>query len=255
MASVDKELYGLVGFPLGHSFSRNFFTRKFGEEGINAEYRNFEMPNITAFKDIIRSNPALRGLNVTIPYKQAVIPYLDELDAVAARVGAVNVVRIDRGADGSVRLKGFNSDIIGFVGSISPLLAGGSHTKALVLGTGGASRAVMAGLESLGITGTLVSRTARPGVATYADLDAAMMASHSVVVNTTPLGMYPKVDTCPDIPYGMLTESHVCYDLVYNPEVTLFMQRSAANGAMVKNGHEMLRLQALASWEMWHGND
>lgn len=255
MASSEKELYGLIGYPLGHSFSQGYFNNKFTGEGINAEYLNFEIPSITDFTEIIASHPTLRGLNVTIPYKQAVIPYLDDIDPVARKIGAVNVIRVTRTNAGHVRLKGFNSDIIGFTDSISPLLAGKDHKKALVLGTGGASHAVMAGLSKLGIEGTLVSRAPRPGVITYADLDEDIMASHTVIVNTTPLGMYPQVDACPDIPYGLVTEAHVCFDLLYNPDVTLFMQRCAEQGATVKNGLEMLLLQAFASWEMWHRTD
>ena len=252
MASSEKELYGLIGYPLGHSFSQGYFNNKFASEGIDAEYLNFEIPSITDLAEIIATHPALRGLNVTIPYKQAVIPYLDEIDPTARKIGAVNVIRVSRNAAGHVHLKGFNSDIIGFTDSISPLLSGKNHTHALVLGTGGASHAVMAGLSQLGISGTLVSRSPRPGVITYADLDDVIMASHTVIVNTTPLGMYPLVDACPDIPYRLVAKNHVCFDLLYNPDVTMFMQRCAEQGATVKNGLEMLLLQAFASWEMWH---
>lgn len=254
MASINKELYGLIGYPLGHSFSQDFFNRKFADENINAEYVNFEIASIDELPEIIRTHPDLYGFNVTIPYKQAVIPFLDEIDADADRIGAVNVVRVRRDAGGRTRLKGFNSDVIGFTDSISPLLTSHTHSQALVLGTGGASHAVTAGLASLGISSTLVSRTARPGILTYGDLDAQTMASHTVIVNTTPLGMYPNVDACPDIPYEYLTARHVCFDLLYNPDVTQFMQRCAEHGATVKNGLEMLLLQAFASWEMWHRN-
>ena len=208
-------MYGLIGYPLGHSFSQGYFNNKFASEGIDAEYLNFEIPSITDLAEIIATHPALRGLNVTIPYKQAVIPYLDEIDPTARKIGAVNVIRVSRNAAGHVHLKGFNSDIIGFTDSISPLLSGKNHTHALVLGTGGASHAVMAGLSQLGISGTLVSRSPRPGVITYADLDDVIMASHTVIVNTTPLGMYPLVDACPDIPYRLVTKNHVCFDHVY----------------------------------------
>ena len=255
MASSEKELYGLIGYPLGHSFSQGFFNKKFAGEGIDAEYINFEIPAITDLPEIIAAHPTLRGLNVTIPYKQAVLPYLDDIDPTAREIGAVNVIRITRDATGHVRLKGFNSDIIGFTDSISPLLIGKDPKKALVLGTGGASHAVMAGLSRLGISGTLVSRSSRPGVITYADLNEDCMASHTVIVNTTPLGMYPHVDACPDIPYRLVTSEHVCFDLLYNPDVTMFMQRCAEQGATVKNGLEMLLLQAFASWEMWHRAD
>lgn len=255
MASSEKELYGLIGYPLGHSFSQGYFNNKFAEEGINAEYINFEIPTITDLPEIIATHPTLRGLNVTIPYKQAVLPYLDDIDSTALEIDAVNVIRVTHDAFGHVRLKGFNSDIIGFTDSISPLLPDDVYAKALVLGTGGASHAVMAGLSRLGIPGTLVSRSPRPGVITYADLDERVMASHTIIVNTTPVGMYPHVDACPDIPYRLVTENHVCFDLIYNPDVTLFMQRCAEQDATVKNGLEMLLLQAFASWEMWHSTD
>lgn len=240
-------VYGLVGFPLGHSFSRSYFTDKFAREGIDARYINFELPDISLLENVVADTAGLRGFNVTIPYKQAVIPMLNHLDAEAAEIGAVNVVRVER--DGS--LSGYNSDVYGFVESIRPLLAGGNHTKALVLGTGGASRAVCYGLRSLGIRPTRVSRKPGPDNITYAGLSPEVMSAHTVVVNTTPLGMYPAVDTAPDIPYDMITSRHVCFDLVYNPETTRFMQLSAARGATVSNGLRMLRLQALRAWDIW----
>lgn len=240
-------VYGLVGFPLGHSFSRSYFTDKFAREGIDARYINFELPDINMLEKVVADTAGLRGFNVTIPYKQAVIPMLHHLDAEAAEIGAVNVVRVE--SDGS--LSGYNSDVYGFVESIRPLLAGGNHTKALVLGTGGASRAVCYGLRSLGIRPTRVSRKPGPDNITYADLSPEVMSGHTVVVNTTPLGMYPAVDTAPAIPYDLLTSHHVCFDLVYNPETTRFMQLSAARGATVSNGLLMLRLQALRAWDIW----
>lgn len=247
MEKPAAAVYGLVGFPLGHSFSRSFFTDKFAREGIDARYINFELPDISMLENVVADTAGLRGFNVTIPYKQAVIPMLNHLDAEAAEIGAVNVVRVER--DGS--LSGYNSDVYGFVESIRPLLAGGNHTKALVLGTGGASRAVCYGLRSLGIRPTRVSRKPGPDNITYAGLSPEVMSAHTVVVNTTPLGMYPAVDTAPDIPYDMITSRHVCFDLVYNPETTRFMQLSAARGATVSNGLRMLRLQALRAWDIW----
>lgn len=241
---MDK--YGLVGFPLGHSFSRGFFTEKFAREGIDAEYVNFEIPDASMLLDVIRDNPELRGLNVTLPHKQAVIPLLDELSDEAKEIGAVNVIRVRDG-----KLKGFNSDIIGFTESIKPLLQPW-HKKALILGTGGASRAIRVGLTRLGIEWTYVSRTPREGMLTYSDLTAEVMQQYMVIVNCSPVGMFPKTGEAPNIPYELLTPKHLLYDLVYNPEETLFMQKGRAQDAIVKNGLEMLHLQAIASWEFWH---
>lgn len=244
--------YGLIGYPLGHSFSRGYFNEKFKAEGIDAEYLNFEIPSIDDFMEVIEENPDLKGLNVTIPYKEQVINYLDELAPDARQIGAVNVIQIIRQPKGKVKLVGHNSDVIGFTQSIEPLLKP-HHHKALVLGTGGASKAVFHGLKSLGIEPTYVSRTPKdPSYLTYSQLTPEVMAGHTVIVNTTPLGMYPKTDTCPDIPYELLTTDHLLYDVVYNPAETLFMKRGQAQGATVKNGLEMLLLQAFAAWEIWN---
>lgn len=241
---MDK--YGIIGYPLGHSFSRAFFTEKFQREHIDAEYVNFEIPSADMLPGIVQANPNLRGLNVTLPYKEAVIPMLDKLSDEAKEIGAVNVIRVRDG-----RLKGFNSDIIGFMDSIRPLLKPW-HQHALVLGTGGASRAIRVGLQRLGIEWTYVSRTPAPGRLTYADLTSELMEHYQVIVNCSPVGMFPHVDACPDIPYQLLTGRHLLYDLVYNPQETLFLKRGAEHGAAVKNGLEMLHLQALASWRFWN---
>ena len=238
--------FGLIGFPLGHSFSRGFFTEKFAREGIDAEYVNFEIPDASMLLDVIRDNPELRGLNVTLPHKQAVIPLLDELSDEAREIGAVNVIRIRDG-----KLKGFNSDIIGFTDSIHPLLQP-HHKKALVLGTGGASKAICVGLNRLGIEWTYVSRSPREGMLTYEDITAETLQQYTVIVNCSPVGMFPKVDAAPAIPYELLTPQHLLFDCVYNPEDTLFMQKGRAQGATVKNGLEMLHLQAEASWKFWN---
>lgn len=238
--------YGIIGFPLGHSFSRAFFTEKFQKEHIDAEYVNFEIPSAHLLHEIVRSNPHLRGLNVTLPYKEAVIPMLDSMSDEAREIGAVNVIQVREG-----RLKGFNSDIIGFMDSLRPLLKPW-HQHALVLGTGGASRAIRVGLERLGLDWTYVSRTAAEGRLTYSALTPEVMEHFQVIVNCSPVGMFPKVDACPDIPYHLLSPRHLLYDLVYNPEETLFLKRGAQQGATIKNGLEMLHLQALASWEFWN---
>lgn len=241
---MDK--YGIIGYPLGHSFSRAFFTEKFQREHIDAEYVNFEIASANMLPGIVQANPNLCGLNVTLPHKEAVIPMLDELSDEAKEIGAVNVIRVSDG-----RLKGFNSDIIGFMDSIRPLLKPW-HQHALVLGTGGASRAIRVGLQRLGIEWTYVSRTPAPGRLTYADLTSELMEHYQVIVNCSPVGMFPRVDACPDIPYQFLTGRHLLYDLVYNPQETLFLKCGAERGAAVKNGLEMLHLQALASWRFWN---
>ena len=279
--------YGLLGYPLGHSFSRAFFLKKFACEGIDATYLNFELPSADQLPQVLAGHPDLRGLNVTLPHKQAVIPLLDDLSDEARAIGAVNVIRVTR-HDGNVHLKGFNSDIIGFVDSIRPLLKP-HHTKALVLGTGGASKAICHGLEKLGIEWRYVSRqrsskeeeeeatnevdaaiskaTAETDKEvssivpssnyplTYSDITPSLLADYTVIVNCTPLGMHPKVDAAPPLPYAALSPRHLLYDLVYNPEVTLFMKQGRRFGATVKGGLEMLHRQAIASWEFWNGKD
>ena len=245
---MDK--YGIIGYPLGHSYSRGFFTDKFQKEGIDAQYLNFPIPSADQLRKVVVENPELRGLNVTLPYKQAVIPMLDELSDEAREIGAVNVIRVRR-KNGIPFLKGFNSDIIGFMNSIRPLLKP-NHRKALILGTGGASRAVRVGFERLGIDWTYVSRTPAKGRFTYEELTPEILQNYQVVVNCSPVGMYPNKDACPAIPYEALIPGHLLFDVVYNPEETLFMKRGAEQGAVVKNGLEMLYLQAVASWEFWN---
>lgn len=247
---MDK--YGLIGYPLKHSFSISYFNEKFQSENIDAEYVNFEIPRIEDFMEVVEENPNLRGLNVTIPYKEQVIPYLDELDKDTAKIGAINVIKIIPQGKGDVKLVGYNSDIVGFTRSIEPLLQS-HHVKALILGTGGASKAVFHGLANLGIEATFVSRTKKSNdILTYQELTPEIMQEHTVIVNTTPLGMYPNVDACPDIPYDQLTPNHLLYDLLYNPHETLFMKKGMERGATVKNGLEMLLLQAFVSWEIWN---
>ncbi|MBR1964305.1 MAG: shikimate dehydrogenase [Muribaculaceae bacterium] len=245
-----SRLYGLIGYPLIHSFSQNYFNQKFEAEGIDAKYVNFEIADIGELMEVVSENANLCGLNVTIPYKEQVIPYLDEVDEDAAKIGAVNVIKFIRGKN-SLKFKGYNSDIIGFCDSLKPLLKP-EHKKALILGTGGAAKAVYHGLLNLGIEPMYVSRSKRDGMLTYGDLSAAVMNEYKVIVNTTPLGMYPHVDECPNIPYHLLTPSHLCYDLLYNPDVTLFMKRAEEQGAAIKNGLEMLLLQAFAAWNIWN---
>ena len=238
---------------MGHSFSAEYFNNKFQREGIDAKYENFEMPSVPDhLPGLLASHKELRGLNVTIPHKEAVIPLLDEVSDEARRIGAVNVITVQHAGDG-YRTKGYNSDIIGFSESICPLLKPW-HKRALVLGTGGASKAVIVGLEQLGLKPQYVSRTRREGILAYEDLTADIMAQHTVIVNCTPLGMSPKTDACPDIPYAEITPRHLLFDLIYNPDTTLFLQKGKERGAATKNGLEMLHLQAEAGWRFWHEN-
>ena len=254
MASLlDYEhLYGLIGYRLGHSFSRDYFNHKFEEEGVNAHYVNFELDDIGEFMEVVSEYPNLCGLNVTTPYKEQVMPYLASLDPDAEAVGAVNVIKFIRDDKGElVELRGYNSDTIGFGRSMEALITP-SRDKALVLGTGGAAKAVCHALRKLGVEPQLVSRQKSASTVTYEELTRAMVATAKIVVNATPVGMYPNVDECPDFPYRFLGKEHLCYDLIYNPDETLFMKRSREAGAKVKNGLEMLLLQAFASYEIWN---
>lgn len=244
------DVYGLVGYRLAHSFSRNFFNEKFKNEKIAAEYRNFELDRIEDIRLVVNETPRLRGLNVTIPYKETIIPFLDEMDETARLIGAVNVVKFIR-KGGKLILKGFNSDVIGFTDSIRPCLKP-HHRKGLILGTGGASKAVWYGLLSLGVEPQWVSRTRKEKAICYEDLTPEIMQEYTVIVNASPVGMYPDIESCPAIPYELVTPKHLVYDLVYNPETTLFMEKCKARGAETKNGIEMLLLQAYAAWDIWN---
>ena len=246
---MATKIFGLVGYPLGHSFSRRFFTDKFQREDIDAEYRNFEIADISQITDILK-DPAICGLNVTIPYKQQIIPYLGRLDKDAEIIGSVNVIKLTR-TDGALSTTGYNTDVIGFHNSIAPHLQP-HHKSALVLGTGGASKAVAHCLRSLGIAVDFVSRTPGNERITYSELTEQTISNHLIIVNTTPLGMYPNVDSCPDIPYSGISQHHVCFDLTYNPAETLFLHKSKLQGADTINGMEMLIGQALAAWKIWN---
>jgi shikimate dehydrogenase len=246
------DTYGLIGFPLKHSFSAKFFTEKFRREGIDAEYLNFEIENIEDLPHIILHNRQLKGLNVTIPYKEKVISFLDDISPEAEKIGAVNVIKVERKP--GFRLTGYNTDYTGFRQSLTPLLHGGvSHRKALILGSGGASKAVARALTDMRIEWRCVSRTPGSGRLAYSDLSPAVIAEHTLIINASPVGTFPETDCCPAIPYEPLTPHHLLYDLVYNPEETLFLQKGKAQGATVKNGREMLELQALAAWKIWNG--
>lgn len=244
--------YGLIGNPLAHSFSEKYFNQKFKREGIDAEYINFELPDIGDLMELLSESPALMGFNVTAPFKQQIIPYLDELSGEATLTGAVNVVKIERDDNGDiVRLIGHNTDYGAFKHTLTELICC-SQPQALILGTGGAAKAVAASFNDLGINFVNVSRKPTEGQIGYHNLDKDILDTHFIVVNATPLGTYPNVDTSPAIPYNLLSGAHLCYDLVYNPSVTAFMRQCAAQGATVKNGLEMLLLQAQYSWDIWN---
>jgi len=245
------EKYGLIGYPLGHSFSISYFNQRFQDEGIDAVYENFEIPSIEALDEVIGANPELKGLNVTIPYKEKVIPYLDSITPEARAIGAVNVIKVTHEGR-NTKLKGFNSDVIGFTKSIEPMLDKKWHKKALILGTGGASKAINFGLHHLGLETVFVSRYERPETIQYDKITPDVVKEYNVIVNCTPLGMYPKTEECPQLPYEAMDSHTILYDLIYNPDETLFMKRGAQYGAQTKNGLEMLLLQAFASWEFWH---
>lgn len=248
---MDK--YGLIGYPLSHSFSIGYFNEKFANENIDAQYINFEIPSIDNLVEVLSSNPQLRGLNVTIPYKEQVIRYLDSISPEAQAIGAVNVIRVSQKGNQTF-LRGFNSDVIGFTKSIEPLLER-YHRKALILGTGGAAKAVDYGLKSLGLETQMISRSRKTGAITYDDVKAETIEEYNVLVNCTPLGLYPNVDLCPTLPYNAMNSRTLLYDLLYNPDETLFMRKGREQGATVKNGLEMLLLQAFASWEFWNGKE
>lgn len=245
---MDK--YGLIGYPLGHSFSISYFNEKFQNESIDAVYENFEIPQIENLVEVLNVNPELKGLNVTIPYKEKVLNYLDNVSPEARAIGAVNVIKVDHNGN-DITLTGYNSDVIGFTKSIEPMLQR-YHKKALILGTGGASKAINYGLKSLGLETVYVSRYERPGTICYKDITPEVVKEYNVIINCTPVGMFPKTDECPDLPYEAMDNHTILYDLIYNPDETLFMNRGKQYGATVKNGLEMLLLQAFASWDFWN---
>lgn len=243
--------YGLLGYPLTHSFSKRYFTEKFENEKIDSTYENFEIDNISKFPEIIKNNPEIVGLNVTIPYKEQVIPFLNDLNESAREIKAVNTVVVKRTGD-EVYLKGYNTDTYGFETSLKPFLKE-HHKKALILGTGGASKALKYVLTKLGIGYISASiEELKENEIRYEEIDEKMMAERTLIINGTPLGTYPKVDTFPNIPYQFITEKHLLFDLVYNPEVSVFLQNGKEKGATIKNGYEMLLLQAIKSYEIWN---
>jgi len=243
--------FGLIGFPLSHSFSKKFFTEKFFNEHIpGCEYDLFPIENIDLLPDLISRNVELEGLNVTIPYKLAVLPFLNEVDDAADQIGAVNCISIQRN-NGKEFLKGYNTDAYGFEESLKPML-GEHHKRALIFGDGGAAKAVKYVLNKLNIPFIVVTRTLTSNSILYDSVTAELLQEYTVLINTTPLGMSPNIESCPDIPYEVLTERHLAYDLVYNPEEPTFLAKAKAQGASIKNGLEMLYLQAERSWYIWN---
>lgn len=244
--------FGLIGFPLGHSFSKKYFSEKFEREGINASYSLYELKSISDFTSLLK-NENLSGLNVTIPYKVDVIKYLEELDKTAAKIGAVNTIKFIR-TDGKLILKGYNTDAIGFENSIKPLLLS-IHTKALILGTGGASKAINYVLSNMGIETTFVTRSPKTGMLTYQQLTNEILSENLIIINASPVGTFPHSDECPDIPYELLNEKHILFDAVYNPTETLFMKKGKKQGALAINGKGMLIGQAVAAWKIWNSDE
>lgn len=243
---------GLIGYPLGHSFSKKYYLEKFHQEHIiDVDYDLYPLAQIADFTTIA-SNKDFYGVNVTIPYKIAVMDYLDELSEEARTIQAVNCIRISHTSDGATHLKGYNTDAYGFEASLKPLLNPLVDKKALILGNGGAAKAVIYALNQLGITHTLVSRTKQTGQFTYDELNASILADNTVIINCSPVGTFPNTAESPNIPYEYLNERHLCYDLIYNPEETAFLRKSKEKGARTKNGYEMLVLQAEKNWEIWN---
>ena len=246
--SYDR-LFGLVGKPLAHSASKVRFNRMFREKRMNAHYENFELDSIDEIKSLVADNPNLCGFNVTIPYKEEIIPLLDRLDQTASTIGAVNTVRVIRKGSGT-ELIGYNTDWTGFTESFKGVLEG--HSKALILGTGGVSKAVRFALDQMGIENRYVSRNSTFDIMGYYELSPSVMEDFDVLVNCTPLGMWPDTDQCPDIPYGFLSEKHLLIDVIANPDETLFMKKGREHGATVKGGKDMLEQQAIAAWNIWN---
>jgi len=239
--------FGLIGFPLSHSFSKGFFAEKFAKENIElTSYENYPIENMDSFISLWDSNPNLEGINITIPHKKSVIPFLNHASTVVEKIQACNCIRKYNN-----EWYGYNTDVIGFEQSLKPFLKP-YHTKALILGTGGAAAAVEWVLTKLNIQYQFVSRTAKPGVINYSDISPSIMEAHTLIINTSPLGMFPNVSEAPALPYEAITSKHHLYDLIYNPALTLFLEKGKQQGATIQNGLEMLHLQAAASWEIWN---
>lgn len=248
MIHILKRRFGLLGKNISYSFSKGYFTEKFSDEHFKGcSYENFDIPEINHFTTLTKNNPDLKGLNVTIPYKQQVLPFLDKLSKKATLIGAVNTIRFTKKG----KLKGYNTDYYGFKKSLKPLLKP-HHKKALILGTGGASKAVAYALDELGILYTFVSREAKEDCIDYNLINATTFDNYQIIINSTPVGTSPNIDACPAIPYEFFTKRHIAYDLIYNPEETAFLKKAKENGATIKNGYDMLIFQAEKAWKIWN---
>ena len=243
---LEKRKYGLIGKNINYSFSKKYFNDKFLKENItNCSYENYDLQSIKDFKNIIKDN-AIKGLNVTIPYKEEIIELVNKIDPIAKKIGAINTIKIH---DKDI-IEGYNTDYIGFVMSLKNIIS--NQKKALVLGTGGASKAIIFGLNSIGVESTIVSRDKREGVISYSGLSKKVIEENTIVINCTPLGTFPEVQECPKIPFEFLSSNHICYDLIYNPEKTKFLLESEKMGATIINGKKMLENQANESWKIWN---
>lgn len=245
--SEEQKTYGLVGKSISYSFSEKYFTEKFKKNKIqNCTYKNFDLNNIKDLVSILKEND-LKGLNITIPYKEQVLSYLDEIEDNAKLIGAINTIKINK----DKTLTGYNTDFIGFINTLRPHI-NSNCKKALILGTGGASKAIEYGLKKLNIESKKISRNKKKGDLTYLEIDSDLIKKYQIIINTTPLGTYPNIENCPDIPYKYLTKKHICYDLIYNPDETTFLRKSKKKGAITINGLRMLEIQAEESWKIWN---
>lgn len=248
MANPDIEKYGLIGKNISYSFSKQYFTDKFERENLpNFSYENFDIADISQIQNIVEETLYLKGLNVTIPYKESIFPFLDKINKKAVLIGAVNTIRITK----NHKLKGYNTDYYGFRKSIKPFLKP-HHKSALILGTGGASKAVAYALQTLNITYKFVSRNPKFDQLNYQDLDQQIFDSHHIVINCTPIGTFPNIAEFPHLPYAFFTKEHLAFDLIYNPAETAFLQKAKENQAITVNGHQMLIFQAEKAWKIWH---
>jgi shikimate dehydrogenase len=245
---TNNKKFGLIGKDISYSFSKKYFTEKFAQDLYeDCSYENFDILNIEDFPSILKNNPNLKGLNVTIPYKESIIPYLDTVSEKAFQIGAVNVIRFTKKGN----LKGYNSDWFGFKKSLEPLLQA-HHKKALILGTGGAAKAVAFALDQLGITYSFVSREANPNTIDYSLINATTFDNHQIIINCTPVGTSPNTKEFPPMPYTYFSNQHIAFDLIYNPEETEFLKKAKKQGAIIKNGYEMLIYQAEKAWKIWN---
>lgn len=248
MVDTVRKRFALLGRNISYSFSKGYFTDKFNSENfVGCTYENFDIPEITGFPDVIKNTPDLKGLNVTIPYKETILPFLDKLSKKATLIGAVNTIKITKKGN----LKGYNTDYYGFKKSLQPLLLP-HHKKALILGTGGASKGVAFALDELGITYTFVSRESTENTIDYNRINATTFDNYHIIINATPVGTSPDVEAFPLIPYEFFTNMHIAYDLIYNPAETQFLKKAKQQGAQIKNGHDMLIFQAEKAWKIWN---